>query len=63
MSEAQANAFRIMAVGYAVLRELAEEIGPCGVRAMSVGITEGDLARSLGRAAIAVEATAQEVTV
>lgn len=54
MSEEQARAFRIMAVGYAVLRGLSEEVGPRAVRAMASGVlTEGDLARALGRAAIA----------
>jgi hypothetical protein len=63
MSEAQARSFRIMAVGYAVLRDLSDEVGPRAVRAMtSDELTEGDLARSLGRAALAaVEATAEEV--
>lgn len=56
MSEAQIRAFRIMAVGYAVLRELSEDIGP----PVLTGINEGDLAKSLGRAAIAaVDATAE----
>jgi len=59
MSEGQARAFRIMAVGYAVLRDLSESIGPEAVRAIFCDtLTDGDLARTLGRAALAaVEAT------
>lgn len=62
-AESQARAFRTMAVGYAVMRDLSDEVGPDAVRAMtSDQLTEGDLARSLGRAALAaVEATAEEV--
>lgn len=61
MSEAQARAFRIMAVGYAVMRDLSDAAGPDAVRAMIRDtLTEGDLARTLGRAALAaVEATSE----
>ena len=61
MSEAQAKEFRILAVGYAVMRELAEETGPVATRALTASFGAETMARSLGRAAIAaVDATAED---
>ncbi|ALJ14084.1 hypothetical protein [Sphingopyxis macrogoltabida] len=59
MSECRIEEFRMLAVGYAVLRDLVEEVGTGPLKPL-VERRADLVARTVGRAAIAaVEATAE----